>query len=60
MLDYSEINLSMEIKAAGNNILYGTAQGILLLLVRHTHDVCGKVKLPIVLVLGMKRNLFLV
>ena len=44
----------------GDNILYGTAQGILLLivLVRGTDDVLRKVKLPIMLVPRPKRNIF--
>ena len=36
MLDYTKIDLPMEIQAAGHNILFGTAQGILLVLVRDT------------------------
>ncbi|CAM9282824.1 unnamed protein product, partial [Ascophyllum nodosum] len=42
MLDYTKINSSMAIKAAGHNPLFGTAQGIiiLLVLVRDTQDVC--------------------
>ena len=48
----------MEVKAAGNNISYGTAQGILLVFVHGTEDVRRKVKLPIVLVPGLKRNIF--
>ena len=39
MLDYTEINPPMEVRAAGVNTLYGTAQGILLVLVRDTQDV---------------------
>ena len=48
----------MEIKAAGHNTLFGTAQGILLVVVRNTQDACRAVKLPIVLVPGFGRNLF--
>ena len=48
----------MEIKAAGHNTLFGTAQGNLLVVVRDTQDVCRTVKLSIVLVPGIGRNLF--
>ena len=58
MMDYTEINPTMEIKAAGHNTLFGTAQGILLVLVRDTQDACVTVKLPIVLVPGLGRKLF--
>ena len=47
----------MEIKAAGHNTLLGTAQGILLVVVRDTQDVCRTVKLSIVLVPGLERNI---
>ena len=57
-LHYTEINPPMEIKAAGHNTLFGTAQGILLVVVHDTQDVCRTVKLPIVLVPGLGRNLF--
>ena len=60
MMDYTEINPLLEIKAAGDNVLYGTAQRILLVLVRNTHAVCRKVKLPVVLDTGLKRNLFFI
>ena len=39
-------------------MLYGTVQGILLVLVRGMNNICKKVKLPIVLVPGLKRNIF--
>ena len=58
MLDYTEINPPMKIKAAGHTTLFGTAQGILLVLVRDTQDVCRTVKLPIVLFPGRGRNIF--
>ena len=45
----------MEIEAAGHNTLSGTAQGILLALVRNTQDVCWTLKLPIVIVPGLGR-----
>ena len=49
----------MEIRAAGDNTLYGTAQGILLVLVRDTEDVNRKAKLTIiVLVQWLKKNMF--
>ena len=38
----------MEIKAASHSILFGTVEGILLILIRDTQDVCRTVKLPIV------------
>ncbi|CAN0314394.1 unnamed protein product [Ascophyllum nodosum] len=47
----------MEIKAAGHITLFGTAQGTLLVVVRDTQDVCRTVKLAIVLVPGLGRNL---
>ena len=48
----------MEIKASGHNTLFGTAQGILLVVVRGTQDVCRTVKLPTLLVTGLGQNLF--
>ena len=48
----------MEIRAAGDNMLHGTAQGILLVVVRGTDDVLRKVELPIVLVPGLKSIFF--
>ena len=44
----------MEIKAAEGIILYGTAQGIVLVLLRGTDDVCRKINLRLVRVLGLK------
>ena len=58
MQNYTEIYTPMEIKAAGHNTLFRTAQGILLVVVRDTQYVCRTVKLPIVLVPGLGRNLF--
>ena len=58
MLDYTEINPPMEIKTAGHNTLFDTPQGILLVLVRDTQDVCRTAKLPIALVPDLVRNLF--
>ena len=42
----------------GHNTLFDTAQGILLVVVRDTQDVCRIVKLPIVLVPDLGRNIF--
>ena len=58
MQNYTQIDPSMEIKAACHNTLYGIAQGILLVVVRDTQDICRTPKLPIVLVPGLGRNLF--
>ena len=58
MQEYARIEPTMEITAAGNNVLRGTAQGILLVVVRGTDDALKTVKLPIALVPGLKRNLF--
>ena len=58
MRDYTQISPPMEIKSAGHSILFGTAQGNLLVVVRDTQDVCRPVKLPIALVPGLGRNLF--
>ena len=38
MQEYTRIEPPMEITAAGNNVLRGTAQGILLVVVRGTDD----------------------
>ena len=48
----------MEIKAAGHNTLFGTAQTVLLVLVRDTQDVCRTVKLATFSVPGLGRNPF--
>ena len=58
MQDCIEICSPMEIKAAGHNTLTGTAQGTLLVVVCDTQYICRDVKLPIVLVPGLGRNLF--
>ena len=50
----NKISPSMEIKASGDNILYGTAQGIILVLVRDIDNVCRRVKLSIVNSILMK------
>ena len=44
----------MEIKAAIDNTLYSIAQGPLLVIYPDTDDVCRKVKLPVILVPGLK------
>ena len=58
MQEYTRIDPPMVITTAGNNVLRGTAQGILLVIVRGIDDGLRTVKLPIVLVPGLKRNLF--
>ena len=58
MQNYTNISPPMEIKAAGHNTLLGIAQGTLLVVVRDTQGICRTVKLPIVLVSGLGRNLF--
>ena len=59
MQDYIEIDPPMEIKAAGHNTLFDTAQGTLPVVVRDTQDVCRTVRIPIdLLVPGLGRNLF--
>ena len=58
MLEHTRIEPPMEIRAAGDNVLRGTAQGILLVVVRGTDEVLRTVKLPIVLVTSSKMNLF--
>ena len=54
----NKTNLPRKVKATGGNILYGTAQNILLVVARDADDVCERVKLPVVNVPGLKRNLF--
>ena len=49
MQQYTRIEASMEIKAAGYNILYGNLQDILPGLARGTDNAYRKVKLPVVL-----------
>ena len=58
MLEYTRIVPPMEIRAAGDNMLHTTAQGILLVVVRGADDVLRKIKLPNVLVPCLKRNIF--
>ena len=58
MQDYIAINPPMEMKAACHNTLFSTAQSIPLVVVCDTQDICTIVKLPIVLVPGLGRNLF--
>ena len=56
MLQCTRTKPSMGIRAAGGSILHGTAQGILLIVVRGTDDVLRQVEWPIVLVPGLERN----
>ena len=58
MLECTRIEPLMKIRAAGNNVSHDTAKGILLVVVRGTDDILKTVKLPIVLVPGLKRNVF--
>ena len=58
MLQYTRIEPPMEMIAAWDDVLRGTAQGILLFVVRNTDDVLRRFKLLIVLVTGLRRNLF--
>ena len=58
MQEYTRIEPPIKITAAGNNVLRGAAQGILLVVVRGTDDGVRTVQLPVVLVPGLKRNLF--
>ena len=60
MLEYTRVKTPMEITAASNNVLHGAAQGILLLIVvvHGTYDALRTVKLPIVLVPGLKKTIF--
>ena len=54
----TRIEPPMVITTTGNNVLRGTAQGILLVVFRGTDDGLRTVQLPIVLVPGLKRKLF--
>ena len=58
MLEYAKLEPPMEITAAGNNVLRGTAQCILLVVVRGTDGALRAVKLSIVLVPGLKEIYF--
>ena len=57
-LEYTWIEPPMEVRDTGDNVLRGTAQDILLVVVRGTDDVSKTARLPVVLVPGLKRNLF--
>ena len=48
----------MEIKGGGDNVSYDTAQGSLLVLVHDANNIYRKVKLPVVLVPGLKSVFF--
>ena len=58
IFEYTRIEPPMEMTAAGDNVLRSTAQGFLLVVVHGTADVLRTVKVPIVLGLGSKRNVF--
>ena len=58
MLEYTKVGPPMEKRAAEDSMLHGIAKGILLVIRRGTDDLLRKVKLPIVLVPGLKRNVF--
>ena len=58
MLKYTRIEPPMETRAAGDKVLHGIVQGILVVVVRGTDDVLKPVKLPIIQVPGLKRNIF--
>ena len=58
MLEYTKIEPPMEITAAGNNVLRGTAQCIILVVVRGTDGALRTVKLFILLMPGLKGNIF--
>ena len=58
MLEYTKTEPSMEIRAAGGNILHGTAQGVLVVVICGTDGVLRKVKLTLVLVPSLKKSLF--
>ena len=58
MLEYSKIEPPMGMRAAGDNVLQVTAQSILLVVVRGTEDILRMVKLPIVIVPGLKSHIF--
>ena len=52
------MNPPMEIYAAGDNNLYGTAQDFLQVVTRDTNDVCRTMKLSVVLMPGLKMLFF--
>ena len=58
MLGYTRIEPPMEIRVAGDNVLRGTAQGILKVIVRGTDEVLRTVKLSMVLVPDLKKIVF--
>ena len=60
MLEYTRIEPPMEIIATGDNVLRGTAQGILIVVVHGTDDVLETAKIPVVVVPGLKRNIFFI
>ena len=59
MLEYTKIEPPMKVRAAWDNVLRGTAQGILLVDARGTDDILTTVKLPTVVVVhALKWNFF--
>ena len=58
MPGYTKVEPLMEVRAAGDNVLRDSAQGISLVVVRGADDVLSTVKLPIVLVPSLKKSLF--
>ena len=60
MFEYTRILSLIEIRAAGDNVLRGTAESILLVVVRGTDDILKTVKLPIVIVPGSNKNIFFI
>ena len=57
MYGYTKIDPTVEIEGAGDNILYRTSQGVLLVFVRDMDDICRKINFPVVRVPGLKGNL---
>ena len=58
MLEYTRIEPPKEVRAAGDKVLRGTEHDFLLVAVRGTDDVLRTVKVSIVLVPSIKRNIF--
>ena len=58
MPEYTRLESPMEIRAAGDNILYGTAKCIFLVTEQGTDDTLRQVKMLVVLVSELKRICF--
>ena len=58
MQEFTRLEPLMNITTAGNNVLRGTTQGMLLVVVRGTDDALRTVKLPITLVPGLKIKIY--